>query len=210
MSQFKTPLPRFLAQALSASLNEMIRLDTGGQSSRHLATLQNKCIALRLYGVGIDLAFTANPHQLSVDAHHPTEFDQDSVDTMIGGTPQALLALAVPDWAKSDSGVRIEGDAQVAQALEKLMRQLDPDWEALFVERFGMVAGHQLYRLFMQMIETSRSVSAVGFDQLSDYLRHESDLVLDRSTFSQFTHAVDELVEAIDRLESNATRRGYL
>ena len=210
MSAFKTPLPRLLAEVLSLALNEMIRLDTSERVAKRMALLDGRSVALCLTGVGIDLVFYGSEQSLQVTAKHPDEFDAEQFDTVITGTPSALLAMAVPDWASSQGSVRIEGDAAVAQALEQLMRQLDPDWETLWVERFGVVVGHQLHRLFKTLLESGQTLSQVGITQISDYVQTESPWAVDRATFNEVSHRVDELVEAIDRLEVNAQRRGLL
>lgn len=210
MATFKTPLPRLLAQTLDHALNEMIRLDTGHQIERQLSMLTGRRISLRLQGTGIDLYFSGNPHGLSVEAKPPSLFDRAYVDTAISGSPQALLAMAVPNWITATDSVTIDGDAQAAQALEQLLRRLNPDWESLFVERFGTVIGHQLYQLWVQALSTGQMLTEVGIDQASHYMREESELVVDRTQFSTFTQRIDELTEAIDRFEANASRKGLL
>lgn len=210
MTSFKTPLPRLMAEVLGQSINEMIRLDSSERVAKRMALLNARSVALCLTGVGIHLVFAGNDESLQVLAKHPDDFDPDGFDTIITGTPQALLAMAIPDWASAQASVRIEGDAAVAQALEQLMRQLDPDWEALWVERFGVVVGHQLHQLFGNMLKTGQDLSQVGISQVSDYVRTESQLVVDRDDFNALSHRVDDLNEAIDRLEVNAQRRGLL
>ncbi len=210
MAGFKTPLPRLLAELLTHALNEMVRVDSGSNASSKLTVLNKRPVALCLSGVGINLVFSANDGRLLVQAMPPEAFDADAVATTITGTPEALLAMAVPDWSVTSSGVRIEGDAQAAQALEQLMRQLDPDWETLWVERFGAVVGHQLHHLFGMVLQTGKEVSSVGLDQMSRFVREESGWLVDREAFDGFAHAIDELQEGVDRLWVNATRRGLV
>lgn len=210
MTAFKTPLPRLMAEVLGKALNEMIRLDSSERVAKRMVLLNGRSVALCLTGVGIHLVFSGTDEGLQVLAQHPDDFDSDDFDTIIIGTPQALLAMAIPDWTSTQAGVRIEGDAAVAQALEQLMRQLNPDWEALWVEHFGLVVGHQLHHLFASMLETGQNLSQVGFSQVREYARTESQLVVDREDFNAISRRVDDLNEAIDRLEVNAQRRGLL
>lgn len=215
MTAFKTPLPRLMAEVLGQAINEMIRLDASERVAKRMALLNGRSVALCLTGVGIHLVFVGTGEGLEVEAKHPDDvdagvFETDRFDTVITGSPQALLAMAIPDWASAQTSVRIEGDAAVAQALEQLMRQLDPDWETLWVERFGVVVGHQLHQLFGSMLQTGQDLSQVGFSQVSDYVRTESQLAVDRANFNALSHRVDDLNEAIDRLAVNAQRRGLL
>lgn len=210
MEGFKTPFPRLLAELLTHAINDMIRVDSGTNAIAKLALLNKRPVALCLMGVGIHLVFSAEDGRLSVKALPPEDFDASWVATTIKGTPEALLAMAVPDWTMSTSGVRIEGDAQAAQALEQLMRQLNPDWEALWVERFGAVVGHQLHHLFKLAMQTGRELSSTGLDQVSRYVREESGWLVDRTEFNAFSHAIDGLQEGVDRLLVNASRRGLV
>lgn len=210
MAEFKTPLPRLLAETLTVALNELIEVDLSEKTEQRLQVLEGRPVALCLKGLEITLIFGTKAHRLSVQALPLGQFDPNTVETTITGTPDALLAMAVPDWATSDSGVRIEGDAQCAQALEQLMRQLDPDWEALLVARAGPVIGHQLYRLLLEGFKTGKRLSSVGLDQVSRYAKEEGQWVVDRPTFKPFVDQIDQLQEAIDRLMVNAERRGLL
>jgi len=210
MTGFKTPFPTLLADVLTHALNEMIRVDGLDSTKKRLQTLEGRSVALCLTGVGIHLIVRGEENRLVVEAMPPALFDGSLVSTSITGTPEALLAMAIPAWSQPNSGVRIEGDAGAAQALEQLMRQLDPDWEALLVERFGVVLGHRFYSLFVGLLETGREVSAVGFEQVSQFVREESGWLVDRADFKVVSERIDELQEGIDRLLVNAKRKGMI
>lgn len=208
MSEFVTPLPRLLAETLDVALNELVRLDAGGKAKDKIDQLDAKPVALCLAGLEIVLVFASTDGHLSISAQPRAGFDSASVMTTITGTPSALLAMAIPNWSEQGSGVRIEGDAAAAQALEQLMRQLDPDWAQLFVERFGPVIGHQLYMGLKGALASGQHLGQTGFDQVSTFIKEESQWVVDRPRFGEFCERVDLLQEAIDRLAVNAKRRG--
>jgi len=153
--------------------------------------------------VGIDRIYCGESDRLRVLAESERE-----PDTVISGSPSALLAMAVPDWFGQHSGVRIEGDAGAAQALEQLLRKLDPDWEGLLTEQFGPVLGHQIWRLLGDSFNHSRRLAEVAGQQMTHYLREESGLLTTRAEFQSFARDVDELREAADRLESRLRRSG--
>lgn len=208
MSEFVTPLPHLLAETLDVALNELVRLDTGGKAKDKIDQLDGKPVALCLTGLEIVLVFASTAGRLSISAQPQTGFEPASVMTTITGTPSALLAMAIPDWRQQGSGVRIEGDAAAAQALEQLMRQLDPDWAQLFVERFGPVVGHQLHMGLKGALTSGQRLGQTAFDQASTFVKEESQWVVDRPRFGEFCERVDLLQEAIDRLAVNAKRRG--
>ncbi|MEN1729176.1 MAG: SCP2 sterol-binding domain-containing protein [Pseudomonadota bacterium] len=200
MSRYITPLPGMLAGLIEGVFQRALQLDA--QAGDRLAALDGKSVKLALDAVGIDLFFTGTGQTLTVRAE-----SDDGPDTIVRGTPSALLALAVPDWRASGSGVRIEGDAGTAQALEQLFRRLDPDWERLLTDQFGEIIGHQMWRLAQDALQIGREGARLAGDQVGHYLREESGLLVTPDEVQQFTSEVDELREAVDRLESRLRRQ---
>jgi ubiquinone biosynthesis protein UbiJ len=199
MSRYLTPLPRLLAGAVETAVNRALELDdAAGQRLRPLA---DRCVRLQLTGLSIDLFFVGRDDRIEVSAETAA-----APDASISGTPIALLAMAVPDWRAAGSGVRIDGDAGTAQAFERLLKQLDPDWEALFVESFGTVVGHQLWRILVEAGDAGRHVTTTAAEQTARFLRQESGLLVTREDVERFADEVDELREAVDRLEARIRR----
>ena len=201
MGRYLTPFPGLLATAIDRAINQALDADPVGK--QRLQALDQRCIQLALSGLGIDLFFCGEPERLRVVA----ETDL-APDTVISGSPGALLAMAAPDWFGKQSGVRIDGDAGAAQALEQLLRKLDPDWEGLLTEQLGDVIGHQVWRLLRDSLGESRRLAGVAGEQFSHYLREESGLLTTRAEEESFARDVDELREAVDRLEVKMRRRG--
>ena len=201
MSRYFTPLPGLLAGAIERALHQAVSADADAPA--RLQPLDGHCIQLALQGTGIDLFFIGETTRLRVVA----ESDLPP-DTVIRGAPSALLAMAAPEWLDGGSGVRIEGDAGVAQALEKLMRRLDPDWEGLLTAQLGDVLGHQVWRLLRDSFSGSRRLAGVAGDQFGHYLREESGLLVTRAEAQAFIRDVDELREAVDRLDASLRRKG--
>lgn len=201
MPRYLTPLPALLARAMESAFNQAITRDHA--AGQRLKALDGKAVKLVLDRLGIDLYFIAQGERLAVLAESELE-----PDTIIKGSPTALLAMAVPDWRAPGSGVRIEGDAGTAQALEKLFKQLDPDWEALLSQHLGEILGHQVWRLLRDAGGMARHGTRTASDQLARYLREESGLLVTREEATSFNREVDELREAADRLEARLRRAG--
>ncbi|GAB4177144.1 MAG: SCP2 sterol-binding domain-containing protein [Wenzhouxiangellaceae bacterium] len=192
MSRYLTPLPGLLAGALEAVLNRAAALDDDAADS--LQALDGRWLKLVLEGLGIDLWIGIEGRRFKVLAeagHEP--------DTVISGTPVALAAMLFPE--ADASGVRIEGDARVAQQFQTLLKRLDPDVEQALSERFGPLLGVQMYRVYTEVTGFARQAAEVGREQLVGWLRDESALVPTPREWREFREGVDELREAVDRLE---------
>lgn len=186
---------------MERAINQAIELDP--TAARRLEALNGRSVKLVLTGIGIDLFFIGQGEKLSITAESNLP-----ADTTITGSPGALLAMTVPEWRAPGSGVRIEGDAGSAQALEKLFKHLDPDWEAWLSRHLGPIVGHQAWRLIKDSAEAGRHTALTASDQVGRFLREESGLLVTREEVENFSHEVDELREATDRLEARLRRAG--
>ncbi len=199
MSDFKTPIPHLLARFMQTSINQLLALDDG--IDQRVAALENKSLTIELQGLNLPLAFRVADGEFRVSA----EYDEDA-DTVIRGTPQALFSMAMPDWGSSQSTVEIQGNANLARDLEQLFRKLDPDWEAPLTRIFGDVLGHQLAVGARESGRWLKSSAASTQAMLRDYLTEESGLTPHPKQAERFHDSVDDLRDAVDRLEARIRR----
>lgn len=206
MGRYLTPLPGVMAAAIEFVLGRAAALDDDAE--RVLAPLAGRWLKFELDGLGIDLWFGAEggrPRVLAEPEDEDTTPDT-TPDTTIGGTPGALLGMALPSLANT-GGVRIEGDAKLAQDFQQAMKSLDPDIEKALGEYFGPVIGPQVHRILVEAVEFARQSSETGREQVSRWLAEESELVPRPGEWREFRDGVDRLREAVDRLEAKVERK---
>ena len=199
MSRYRTPLPGMLAGAVKFALDRALALDP--EAGRALAPLDGRWIKFDLQGLGIELWIGGDGDRLRVRAE-----SEKAPAAVMTGTPAAMLALLVPD--ADAGGLRIEGDARVAQQFQEALRKLDPDVEQGLSEYLGPLLGPQMYRVFVELTGFGRQAAATGVDQVAHWLREESALVLTPGEWRSFSDGVDRLREAVDRLERKARAAG--
>ena len=202
MSRYVTPLPGMMAAAIEFVLARAASLDD--DPATKLRPLSGRWLKFVLQGLEIDLWLTADGERVRVLAE-PEEQDL-APDTEIAGSPGALLAMALPGFGSS-SGVRIEGDARLAQQFQQAVKALDPDLEKGLTDYFGDLLGPQLYRVVAEALDFARDTTTIGGDQVSRWLREESRFVPAPGEWQEFRDGVDRLREAVDRLESRVRRR---
>ena len=199
MADYRTPLPALLAAGLEAAINRVLALDT--EAAGRLARLQGRLLRVDLEGLGIQLflGFEYGAVLVSVDAER-------EADTIVSGTPAALFMMAAPDevgdWGLPGSGVRIQGDANLARDLGKVFSQLDLDWESPLSAVLGDTLGFQLASGLKQGVSAARSAARSTAGQLSEFLRDGRGPVIARPEMRQFESAVDELRDGVGRLEA--------
>lgn len=202
MSRYVTPFPGMMAAAIEFVLARASTLDA--DAAAKLEPLSGRWLKFVLEGLQIDLWLTADGERMRVLAE--PEDSELEPDTEIAGAPGALLAMALPGFGSSN-GVRIEGDARLAQQFQQAVKALDPDLEKGLTEYFGDLLGPQMYRVVAESLEFARTTSSTGGEQVSRWLREESRFVPAPGEWRDFRDGVDRLRESVDRLESRVRRR---
>ena len=201
MARYRTPLPGWLATAIQKIVNRAIALDEVGVD--RLKLLRDRWLKFELSGLEIDLWFSADDNGMIVDAER---HEDDEADTVIHGTPGALMGMAIPAMDTPGSSVKIEGDARLAQKFQQLLKSLDPDWEAGISHYLGDFIGPQVYRMLIEAGQFGQHAVKTSGEQVSHWLRNESGSVPNQEEWSDWRDQVDELREAVDRLESRVRR----
>ncbi len=202
MGRYVTPLPGMLAAAIEFVLGQAASLDA--DAAAKLKPLEGRWLKFALEGLEIDLWLSAEGKRMRVLAD--PEDAELKPDTEISGDPGALLAMALPGFGSS-SGVRIEGDARLAQQFQQAVKALDPDLEKGLTDYFGELLGPQMYRITTEALAFAGQTANTGGDQVSRWLREESRCVPNPDEWREFRDGVDDLREAVDRLESRLRRR---
>ncbi|MEO8307617.1 MAG: SCP2 sterol-binding domain-containing protein [Pseudomonadota bacterium] len=126
----------------------------------------------------------------------------ESADTLLSGTPLALLSLLrePPAEVIRRGAVTLTGDSEVAQQFQELMLLLRPDLEESLAGVIGDVPAHGLGRLLRKSLEYGRaSARTVGLN-VGEFLAHERHVLVPRAEASEFLAGVDEVREATDRI----------
>jgi len=199
MAEYRTPLPQMMAGLLEAGVNRVLALDE--ESAKRLLKLQGKILQLDLEGLEITLFLSFDSGNVQVSLESDSE-----PDTIISGTPMALFAMAAPgdisSWGLPGSSVQISGDANLARDIERVFSKMDPDWEKPFADILGDVIGFQFTSGIRQGVEAVRTAAEQTADMAGAYFRDESDEVVRPAELDKFSQAVDQLNDAVERLEA--------
>jgi len=126
------------------------------------------------------------------------------VSATLSGSPLSYLSMmgATPESAMRSGGVRIEGDAEVAQAFRDLLQAARPDVEEEFSRLIGDVAAHRVGNLARGALAFGKRAADTFAQNVSEFLQEETRDVVTRIELDEFSDAVDQLREAADRIEA--------
>jgi ubiquinone biosynthesis protein UbiJ len=155
----------------------------------------------------LSLYFACNEDRVSI-----TSKSEATVAATLSGTPLAYLSMAgaQPESAMRSGNVRIEGDAEVAQTFRDLLKAAQPDFEEELSRLIGDVAAHQVGNLARGTLQFGKRIADTFAQNVSEFLQEESRDVVHRIELDEFSDAVDQLRDAVERAEArmnNLTQR---
>jgi len=165
--------------------------------------LDGRVMSLTVEGTPLAFFFRADGGRLTIAARH----DGPS-DASLSGTPLALLALAGPraQGTLRSGGVRIEGDAEVAQKFRDLLEQAQPDFEEELARVIGDVAAHRLANVAREVLGWGRKAAGSFTGSVVEYLQEEGRDLPTRVEVDEYLEGVDRLRDDTERLEAKLVR----
>ena len=128
--------------------------------------------------------------------------------------PEVSLRLAVADLPRllvdgletAMRHVRIEGNAEFAEALGFVFRHLRWDAEEDLSRLFGDIAAHRLVEGGRKVVDEGRRSLERASGNVAEYLTEESTLLVPRKALPAFAEEVVALRDAVARLDKHVAR----
>jgi len=195
---FSPTLNTALIAGLEIAVNKALTLDPASVNA--LTALQGHVFLFSCLKPKLTIYLIAQDNGMRLCGIYPHQ-----ADTSITGTAEDFLQLVTtdnPTNALINGSIELHGDSDALIALQKIANHIDLDWESLFTDKLGDVAGHQLANgiraastFFKQSADNVR-------DQIKDYIQYESDILPASHEAQQLYNDVDKLSLRLDRLEA--------
>jgi ubiquinone biosynthesis protein UbiJ len=181
--------------ALEFALNRVLALDSDTQQALH--RLNGRSIDLRLDAPVLAARLRVEDGRLCVG---PTD-DAES-DLSLSATAGALLSRLLPGQTSNATPgkLRISGDIDLAQQVQKLAQQFAPDLEEALSQRLGDVLGVQVARALRSAGQTAQQIGKTSVTRVVEYVRDERGDVLGSEEMNAFLDEVDQLRDRAERL----------
>jgi len=189
-----------MAQALTATietaLNRYLSLDPEALS--RFTSLEGRIIAIKIKGLNKTLSLFPSADGFMV----LSDFDGDADATIIG-TPIALAKMSISKEPKDllfSGEIEIVGNTAVANQFNRILMQLDIDWEEILAQNIGDIAAHKMANVFRDVNQWVKHSTQSACLDSGEYLQEEIHLSPTNAELRKFILQVDELREATDRL----------
>ena len=187
---------------LERAVNQALELSPGG--SKALATLADNVFALHCTAPPLDAYLQPGNGNIRLMG-----FYDGPVTTSVRGSASDFAELATakdPTAALINGALELRGDSAPLIELQKIITQLEVDWEAPLVTALGDVAGHQLAQMLRGAYSWGRQASTGLERQLEEFIHEEARLSPPRLELEDFYSDVQQLALRVERLESRTQR----
>lgn len=160
-----------------------------------LAELSPQVLAVQISAPDFKMFVAPSAEGIALHGHYEGE-----ITTQLQGTLPALLSLIKSDRLNlKDSGVQLFGSTHFLAELQKILKNLDIDWEEMLSQVFGDIIGHQSAELIRsKMLWTKDRVN--NMQRLtSEFLTEELRILPSAPELNFFNAQVDELTLGVDR-----------
>lgn len=181
-----------LLQPVQQLVNRSIGESTAARTQ--LAELEGESIQLQLDGLPFELALVAAEDELLIGADAPLEPSATLYGTVLG----AARFLRGNETTAS-AGLRIEGDAEVAQGFVQLLKAVRPDFEEELSRVTGDVAAHQIGNAFRSAKNFAGRVGQTLRSNTAEYLQEESEQLPPRLEVEAFYEDLSRLRDGVER-----------
>jgi len=195
-----------IAQAFTAVLedgcNRLLRLD--GDTLRSLGDLDGRVFCLRVNSEGKGeqgpaMYFFPSEGGFQVRSEH-----DGKVDVTITGNPPAFLKLVMGEFAPSLTGsgqMQITGDLELGQRFQKILKNIDIDWEEYLSRYVGDVVAHRIGHVARQFRGWTRHVGQTLRQDFAEVMTEELQVAARPEAVKSFMDRVDRVRADVDRLE---------
>jgi ubiquinone biosynthesis protein UbiJ len=186
---------------VASLLNKNIRAST---PARELCgQLSARVVAVRVRDTALSMYFT-----IADDTVELTTVSDSEPDVVITGSLLMLARMAgQPSQGPiRDGSLELTGDAETAQAFQRLLAFARPDVEEELSGFVGDVAAHRLGELARGIGRWGRGMRSTMRDNIREYLQEESRSLPSRYEVERFAEGVDTLRDDVDRLAARVDK----
>ena len=187
---------------LERAVNQALELSPDGRDA--LDTLADNVFALHCTAPRLDAYLQPGNGSIRLMGVY-----DGPVTTSVRGSASDFAELATakdPTAELINGALELSGDSAPLIELQKIISNLEVDWEASLVNTLGDVAGHQLAQMLRGAYSWGRQASTGLERQLEEFIHEEARLSPPKLELEDFYSDVQQLGLQVERLESRTQR----
>ena len=173
-------------------------------TSAELEALNGKVFCINLTTPPASLHLKVEPGGVSVAPR-----SEQQADVTLEGSIFAFAKLGgrgSMSQVVTDGQVKMDGDVEAGQALQKILAKFDFDWEELVARLVGDTPARKIGNLVRSTIDWADHSADLSQRNVADYLTEEKRMVVSQMALDRFAEKVNQLRADTDRLASRIDR----
>lgn len=186
-----------LIDFLNDTCDALLSVDPDGRE--RLAELEGKVLCIEITLPKLTLYMSPSSAGLNISQHCNAD-----PDVTLTGSAMAFAKLGtggVDSGVLSDGKVNMQGDAEVGQAFQKILSQLDLDWEALLSRYIGDTPARKVGNIARSLGLRAAQSLDLSRQNTAEFLQEEKRVLVTNLAMERFQNSVDSLRADTDRLE---------
>ncbi|MGI9316263.1 MAG: ubiquinone biosynthesis accessory factor UbiJ [bacterium] len=185
-----------LFDTLNRAVHAVLSVDP--DTARAFEALDGKVYCIKMTLPPVTLYLRVEPEGFSL-----APVSEQQADVTLEGSIFAFARMGgkgTVSKVMTDGQIRMEGDAEAGQALQKILGQFDFDWEELIARLVGDMPARKVGNLMRAASEWAGNSATVSRENLADYLTEEKRVIVSQLAMDRFSREVNQLRADTDRL----------
>lgn len=189
-------LYRGVLRSLEFAIQQALRYDPGTQ--QQIAQWEGRHICLRSTAPELTCHLLFSDGQIQLRGHH-----EGIADCEISGSLSDIVRLLGQDLhSLADTGVHVRGDVAALNNLQKVVKQVEIDWEQALADALGDNAAHTLAGIIRRQLSWLQLRLEEVPAWLPDYLSEELRATPSENELRAFYDDIQQLRKDVDRLSA--------
>jgi len=191
-----------LVDFLNRTCHALLEVDPDGRQK--LAELEGKVLCIEITAPPLTLYL--KPSSAGMEIMQQFEMEPD---VTLSGTVLAFVKLGASGAESrvlSEGQVSMQGDAETGQAFQKILAQLDIDWEELLSRYIGDTPARKAGNVIRDLNNWIAESADLSMKNTTEYFQEEKRVLVTNLAMERFQNSVGKLRADTDRLEQRLHR----
>lgn len=187
---------------LNRASDALLRVDPDSKAA--LARLEGKVLCIEITAPRLTLYMRPSPEGLKIEQHCDAK-----ADVTLTGSAMAFIKLGTAGTGSrvlSEQRVTIHGDSEIGQAFQKILAQLDIDWEELLALYIGDTPARKAGNVARNFGNWAAHSLALSRRNTGEFLQEEKRVLVTPLAMQRFQNSIDKLRADTDRMEQRISR----
>jgi ubiquinone biosynthesis protein UbiJ len=186
-----------LVGLINRACRELLEVDPDGRQK--LTALEGKVLCIEITVPQMKLYLKPSSEGFEISENSEAE-----PDVTLSGSVMAFARLGtsgVGSRVLSEGQVTMQGDAETGQIFQKILAQLDIDWEELLSRYIGDTPARKVGNVLRDFGNWISESTDLSMQNTAEYFQEEKRVLVTNLAMERFQNAVDKLRADSERLE---------